>query len=199
MGMIVQMDRTLINLDNLAYPSLVWPLRIVIFVATPVAPVVVILRALNLTTKKRRLESEWMRNQESTTKLYLKHNKLDREKRKVVKALSNIKVVEVSTEGVPQLYILIVLIIFSADPESCIGLLDRNDPSELVFLALSLLQTYSSIILTTISTINIRKAGQIGAKNKFIIAMSISCQLAAKLWNMVFISLLAVSNQFGNP
>ena len=29
--------------------------------------------------------------------------------------------------------------------------------------------------------------------------MSISCQLVAKLWNMVFISLLAVSNQFGNP
>ena len=29
--------------------------------------------------------------------------------------------------------------------------------------------------------------------------MSISCQLAGKLWNMVFISLLAVSNQFGNP
>ena len=62
-----------------------------------------------------------------------------------------------------------------------------------------MLQTFTFITLTTISTINIRKEGQIGAKNKVIIAMSISCQLAAKLWNVVFISLLAVSNKFGNP
>merc|ERR1719495_1464289 len=142
MGMIVQMDRTLINLDNLDYPSLVWPLRIVIFVATPVAPVVVILRALNLTTRKRGLESQWTRNQESTTKLYLKHNKLDREMRKVMKALSNIKIVEVATEGVPQLYILIVLILFATKGQkgNCVGLLDENDPWEITYLVLSLLQ-----------------------------------------------------------
>ena len=130
MGLIAQFDNTLVNFDNLAYSNLLWPLRVVVFIATPVVPVVLILRALNLTTKKRRLESEWTRNQPSTTKLFLKHNKLDWEKRKVMKALSNMKVVEVSTEGVPQLYILIVLILFATlgQEGNCVGLLDKNDP-----------------------------------------------------------------------
>ena len=129
-GLIAQFDNTLVNFDNLAYSNLLWPLRVVVFIATPVVIVVVILRALNLTTKKRRLESEWTRNQPSTTKLFLKHNKLDWEKRKVMKALSNMKVVEVSTEGVPQLYILIVLILFATlgQEGNCVGLLDKNDP-----------------------------------------------------------------------
>ena len=35
------------------------------------------------------------------------------EKVKVTKALSDMKVVEVSTEGVPQLYIILALIIYS--------------------------------------------------------------------------------------
>ena len=188
MGMVVQMDRALINLDNVDYPSLIWPLRIVIFVATPVVPVVVILRALNLTTSKRKLESEWTRNQESTTKLYLKHNKLDKEKRKVMKGLANIKIVEVSTEGVPQLYILIVLIISSADPESCIGLLDQNDPWEITFLVLSLLHTYTTIILSTIASTNIKKHGQMDFKSKILLLLSISFQLAAKLWIMGWIA-----------
>merc|ERR1719336_962379 len=59
MGLTIQFDSSIINLDSLAYPNLIWPLRVVIFIATPVVPVIVILRALNLTTRKRKLESEW--------------------------------------------------------------------------------------------------------------------------------------------
>ena len=76
-----------INLDTLAHPNLVWPLRVAIFIAMPLVPVLVILRALSLTTRKRKLESEWTREQATICKLYLKHNKLTREKTKVTKAL----------------------------------------------------------------------------------------------------------------
>ena len=118
----------------------------------------------------------------------MKHNKLDREKREVMNALSNMKVVEVSTEGVPQLYILIVLILFSTKSKegSCVGLFDQNDSWEIIFLVLSLLQTYITIILSTIASINIKKHGQMDFKSKILLLLSISFQLAAKLWIMVF-------------
>ena len=121
MGFSIQFDNSVVSLDGFAFPNFVWLIRVIIFVATPVIPVVVILRALSLTTEKRRLEANWRRKQESICKLYLAHSKLDREKRKVMKALADMKMVEVSTEGVPQLFILIVLLIFSSNPDSCVG------------------------------------------------------------------------------
>ena len=188
MGLAIQFDNTVVNLDSFAFPSFVWLVRCVIFFATPLLPVVIILRALSLTTEKSKLEAEWMRKQESIYKLYLRHSKLDREKRKVMKALADMKMVEVSTEGVPQLFILIVLTIFSSNSE-CIGLLEDGEPWTIAFLVLSLLQTFMTIILSTIASINIRKGGQLDVKSQIVLGLSISCQLAAKLWIMVLIAL----------
>ena len=148
-------------------------IRFVIFVATPVVPVLITLQALSMTTKKRRLESEWLRKQESIYKLYLKHSKLDREKRKVMKALADMKMIEVSTEAVPQLFILIVFKIFSS-LDTCVGLLEDDDPLTITFLVFSLLQTYTTIILSTITSINIRKGGQLDVKSKIVLGLSIS-------------------------
>ena len=200
MGLAVQFDNTIVNLDSFVYPDLTWLIRFVIFVATPIMPVVVILRALKLTTEKRRLVAEWRRKQESISKMYLRHSKLDREKRKVMKALADMKMVEVSTEGVPQLFILIVLIIFSADNDSCVGLLEDDiGLSDITFLGLSLLQTYMTIILSTIGSINIRKGGQLDVKSKIVLGLSVSCQLAAKLWITVFIAVAASFPDEGIP
>ena len=192
MGFSIQFDNAIVNMDSFAYPKYVWLIRIVIFLATPVVPVVIILRALNLTTEKRRLEAEWRRNQESICKLHLRHSKLDKEKRKVVKALADMKMVEVSTEGVPQLFILIVLIIFSSSTESCFRLLEDDDPATNTFLVLSLLQTYMTIILATITSINIRKGGQLDLKSKIVLGLSVSCQLMARLWTMVWIAVAEI-------
>ena len=54
-----------------------------------------------MSSEKRKLEAEWMRNQESVCKTYLRYNKLDRKKRKVMEALADMRMVEVSTEAVP--------------------------------------------------------------------------------------------------
>ena len=135
MGFTIQFDNAIIMF---AYPNFVWLIRVVIFVATPIVPVLVILRALKLTTEKRRLEAEWMRKQESICTFYLSHSTLDRQKRKVMKGLADMNMVEVSTEGVPQLYILIVLVIFSSASDSCVGLWEEDDPWTITFLVLSL-------------------------------------------------------------
>ena len=107
---MIQFDNDLIDLDSFAYPNYLWFVRVLIFVATPVMPVFVILRALRLSSEKRKLEAEWKKNQESICKTYLRYNKLNRKKRKVMTALADMKMVDVSTEAVPQLYILIALV-----------------------------------------------------------------------------------------
>ena len=45
-----------------------------------------------------------------------------------------------------------------------------------------------AIILSTIASINIRKGGQLDVKSKIVLGLSVSCQLAAKLWIMVHIA-----------
>ena len=55
MGFAIQFDNAKVNFDSFAYPNFVWLMRVLVFVATPVIPVVVILRALSLATEKRRL------------------------------------------------------------------------------------------------------------------------------------------------
>ena len=189
-GLTIQFDNDVINLDSFAFPNLVWLARVVIFLATPVMPVFVILRALRLSSEKRKLEAEWRRNQESICNTYLRCSKLDRKKRKVMAALADMKMVEVSTEGVPQLYILIVLIIASEQMCNLEILVDKTSET-IIFLVLSLLQTYLTIILAVISSINTRKGGQLGVKAKVLLGLSLSCQIAARLSIMVIFSLSA--------
>ena len=55
MGFAIQFDNAKVNFDSFAYPNFVWLMRVLVFVATAVIPVVVILRALSLATEKRRL------------------------------------------------------------------------------------------------------------------------------------------------
>ena len=49
------------------------------------------------------------------------------------------------------------------------------------FLVLSLLQTYMTIFLSTIASINISEGGQFDVKSKIVLELLVSCQLAAKL------------------
>ena len=56
---------------------------------------------------------------------------------------------------------------------------------------LSLLQTYLTIILAVITSINTRKGGQLGVKAKILLGLSLSCQIAARLSIMVIFSLSA--------
>ena len=191
-GLTIQFDNDVINLDSFAYPNLACLARVVIFLATPVMPVFVILRALRLSSEKRKLEAEWRRNEESICNTYLRCSKLDRKKRKVMAALADMKMVEVSTEGVPQLYILIV---FATGKEECVWVFTENMDAALTFFILSLLQTYMNIILSTIGSINLRKGEQLGIKAKVLLGLSLSCQLAARLTIMVFIAIDAINQR----
>merc|ERR1719266_1888025 len=112
-----------------------------------------------------------------------------------MKALADMKMVDVSTEAVPQIFILIVLIMYSSLPGSCVGLWEGDDPLTIIFLVFSVLQTYTTIILSTITSINIRKGSQLDVKSKIVLGLSLSCQLMARLWIMVIITIGILDKQ----
>ena len=93
----------------------------------------------------------------------------------------------------PLLYILIVFIWASSTGHSCFGILEENDSETITFLALSLLQTYLTIILSVIGSINIRKGGQLDTKAKILLGLSLSCQMVARFLVMVNIAVAAIS------
>ena len=90
MGLSIQFDGAVVKLDRFIFPKFTWVMRFLIFIATPIMPVVVILQAMTLTMKKRKLESEWVKKQENICKLYLKHNQLGKRSMKKKRFLSGI-------------------------------------------------------------------------------------------------------------
>ena len=128
-------------------------------------PVVVVLMAVSLAVKKKKIEADWARNMEvSACRTWHKYNEVDMEKKAIMVAFSDLKMVETSTEGVPQLFLLIVFTSASVLlPElSGLGLVkDARSISSYVFVTLSLVQTFITIISSILTAMNIRQDGQL--------------------------------------
>ena len=111
-------------------------------------------------------------------------------------AYSDLKIVEASLEAIPQLYFLIVFSLASCLlPEtSHLGLTSALQITfrEAALLLLSLAISYGSSITSIISAIDIRKHGQLTFTSKLLLGLSVTFQLAGRLWLMVVISMLAI-------
>ena len=83
-------------------------LRILFFICSPVVPVTIIIKAVTLTTNQSELESEWRRTPEKATDKWEKYRELEEENLEVMEAYSDMKMVECSTEAVPQFYFLVI-------------------------------------------------------------------------------------------
>ena len=152
--------------------------------------------AVSLAVKKKKIEADWARNMEvSACRTWHKYNEVDMEKKAIMVAFSDLKMVETSTEGVPQLFLLIVFTSASVLlPElSGLGLVkDARSISSYVFVTLSLVQTFITIISSILTAMNIRQDGQLGLKSKAILGLSITFQLGARLLLMVPTALMAL-------
>ena len=69
-----------------------------------------------------------------------------------------------------------------------LGLFQDKNEETIAFLVFSLLQTYLTIILSVIGSINLRKGGQLDIKAKILLGLSVSCQMWARLWIMLAIA-----------
>merc|ERR1719319_942832 len=131
-------------------------------------PVMIILRTINLAGEKEKLVDAWRRNKRmdrmtSASRTWHSYKRLERKKRRIMEAFADLKMVECSTEAVPQLFFIIVFIIESVQTEdgmrSGLGLVKDNSKYTIVFLVFSLLQTYATIVMAIIGAVRIRKSG----------------------------------------
>ena len=56
-----------------------------------------------------------------------------------------------------------------------------------IFLFLSLLQTYTTIVMAIIGAVKIRKSGGLDMKSQVLLGLSITAQIAARLYLMLFV------------
>ena len=157
----------------------------------------VILQAVKLSREKQTLKNEFRNNPEaSLSKLYLRHEHLDDEKRKVMRAYADLRTIESSTEAMIQVCLLITFTLASAFWEDWtrLGLFRSGESAyTLIFLILSILQSFFTIILSTLSATNVRKNGQLNVKSKLLLGLSLVFQLAPHITRIVWTSLLTLT------
>ena len=164
MGAWVQTNESLMgSINTMSYSVL---LRSIIFVVTPLMPVVIILRAVNLMGKKERLVDAWRRNRRmakmtSVSRSWHSYRRLESERRRIMEAFADLKMVECSTEAVPQLFFLIVFTIASTEyrDETGLGLVKDESDDTYTFLVLSMIQSYVTIVMAIVGAVKIRKSG----------------------------------------
>ena len=100
MSIVFQVNAGILDLDA--------EFRILFLFFSPVVPVTIIIKAVTLTTSQSELEAEWRRTPEKATDKWEKHRELEEENLEVMEAYSDMKMVECSTEAVPQFFFLVI-------------------------------------------------------------------------------------------
>ena len=84
MGLSMQTSRNinlLVNMEKVKSPHLRPLLRFLLFLLTPILPVIIILKTVALTVEKRRLVAEWRRNKDnSPCSMWIKYNQVNSKK-----------------------------------------------------------------------------------------------------------------------
>ena len=193
MSFVFQVNSGILDLDV--------KFRILFLIFSPVVPVTIIIKAVTLTTSQSELEAEWRRTPEKATDKWEKYRELEEENLEVMEAYSDMKMVECSTEAVPQFYFLVIFTIASVilPRTSGLGLLKDESGYSWAFLVFSLTMTYVTIIMSILSAMDIRKNGQLGFKQKAILGLSATFQLLAHLCQMVPIAILALPRSDNPP
>ena len=196
-GWAIQMNNTIINLSSLESPACENLLRVCIFLVTPLIPVAIIYKAVSFSIQKLRLKAKRRRsNDVEVTSMWFSLNIIQRKNRTLMVAYSDLKIVEASLEAIPQIYFLTVFSLASwVLPEnSNLGLTSSPQITfaEAAFLLLSLGLSYASAISSIISAMDIRKQNQLTFSSKLLLGLSVTFQIAGRLWPMVVISMLAI-------
>ena len=111
-----------------------------------------------------------------------------------MEALSDLKMVECSTEAVVQFLLLVIFTFASVllPTTSGLGLLKENNIYEWTFLVFSFLTTIVTVNKTILGAMDIRKNGQLDFKQKVILGTSFTFQLLSHVFLIVPIALLAL-------
>ena len=203
MGLVVQTNNSLLKLGKITSVCHLVLLRGSIFLLTPVIPVVIILKALHLEAEKEHLVNTWRRNKRmarttSVSRSWHSYRRLEMERRGILEAFADLKMVECSTEAIPQLFFLIILTFSSVEHSEGTGLSLLQDGEHhqedisYIFLVVSLLQTITTIFMAITGALRIRKSGGLDLKSQVLLGLSATAQMLARLWLMVVCIVMAL-------
>ena len=159
---------------------------------------VIILKAVRLAGEMERLVDAWRRDRRmgrmtSVSRAWHTYRKLESDRRKILVAFADLKSVESSAEAVPQLFFLIIFTIVSTVEGSGLGLVKDESTFTTVFLVLSMVQSYATIVMAIIGAVRMRKSGGLDLKSQVLLGLSVTAQISARLWLMVVIASSAMN------
>ena len=112
-----------------------------------------------------------------------------------MRAYADLRTIESSTEAMIQVCLLITFTVVSAfwEEETRLGLFRSGESTyTLIFLIMSILQSFFTIILSTLSATSVRKNGQLNVNSKLLLGLSLVFQLAPHITRIVWTSLLTL-------
>ena len=111
-------------------------------------------------------------------------------------AYSDLKMVETNLEAIPQIYFLIIFSLASwlLPERTLLGLTSSPKITfeEGLFIFLSMGHSYATSIASIIAATNIRKHKQMTFASRLFVALSVTFQIAGRIWPMVVTSMLAI-------
>ena len=196
-GWAIQISGAIVNLDGIESATHANLLRIFFFLVTPLIPVAIVYKAVSFSIEKQMLKARWRQSKDAeVTSLWHSYRLVTKKNRDLMVAYSDLKMVEASLEAVPQIYFLTIFFLASwLLPETTLLGLTSSPKitfSEGAFLFLSLGHSYATTILSITSAMDIRKHGSMTLANKVLLALSVTFQIAGRLWPMVVTSMLAI-------
>ena len=200
MSFAVLSSNDVIDFSNMKCNCFVlWILRIILVLGVFFVPVIITLKATNLSIKKKKIVAGWRRNRntgeskESVSRAWLRYTLLDQNKEELKDLFSTLKTIGASLEGVPQMFILSTLLTVTyLLPETThLGLAEDDSFGTNIFLGWSLFLSYASVISTYISSMNMKKGSQLDVTKKIILGMAFSFLLLGRLFSMTNIAIAA--------
>ena len=76
---------------------------------------------------------------------------------------------------------------------SGLGLVKDESTFTTVFLVLSMVQSYATIVMAIIGAVRMRKSGGLDLKSQVLLGLSVTAQISARLWLMVVIASSAMN------
>ena len=108
MGLVFQTDSALLGSDNSTNWCCNVFIRFLLFILAPFLPIIVIMKAIELKGKKEELEAMYRDISIDATAKWERIREVDEDEQEVIEALSDLKMVECSTEAVVQFLLLII-------------------------------------------------------------------------------------------
>ena len=187
----VTMDNGVIDLNSIKSPFRRRMLRIVLLLLTPISPITIIFKSVRLQMKMKIMAVRWKKNhKESPASAWLEINRLEKKKTKMEGALYQMKSAEANLEGFIQLFVLICFYFVPILLPKVSGLgseFEENNRSmtSWLLLILSPIFTLGSNVIAIVSSVNMKKGGQLSSVSKCLIGLFSLFQLSSHLLRMV--------------